>query len=82
MTVLVVAMHADSSGSVVGRGRGDCSCLTVVSYGRTKEDGHLLLLKRGLMLCINAAGRACVYECACVPAGSPAEGTEAPCERT
>lgn len=32
MTVLVGAMQADSRGSVVGRGRGDCSCLTVSSY--------------------------------------------------
>lgn len=32
MTVLVEAIQADSRGSVVGRGRGDCSCFTVVSY--------------------------------------------------
>lgn len=32
MTVLVGAMQADNRGSVVGRGRGDWSCFTVVSY--------------------------------------------------
>lgn len=31
MTVLVGAMQADSRGSVVGRGSGDCNCFTVVS---------------------------------------------------
>lgn len=31
MTVLVGAMQADSRGSVVGRGSGDCSCFTVSS---------------------------------------------------
>lgn len=42
MTVLVGAMQADRRGSVVGRGRGDCSCFTVVSY-RVREDGYLQL---------------------------------------
>lgn len=38
MTVLVGAMQADSRGSVVGRGSGDCSCLTVSSYREKQED--------------------------------------------
>lgn len=46
MTVLVGAMQADSRGSVVGRGRGDCSCLTVSSYRVRQEDVDLLLLKK------------------------------------
>lgn len=40
MTVLVGAMQADSRGSVVGRGRGDCSCLTVSSYRVKQEDDN------------------------------------------
>lgn len=40
MTVLVVAIHADSRGRVVGRGRGDCSCFTVVSYRVNIEGGE------------------------------------------
>lgn len=43
MTVLVGAMQADSRGSVVGRGRGDCSCLTVSSYRGRPDDADLLL---------------------------------------
>lgn len=42
MTVFVGAMHADSRGRVVGRGRGDCSCFTVVSYRVKTEDGFKL----------------------------------------
>ena len=44
MTVLVGAMQADSRGRVVGRGRGDCSCFTVVSY-TVREDSATLLLE-------------------------------------
>lgn len=46
MTVFVGAMQADSRGSVVGRGRGDCSCLTVVSYRVRQEYVDLLLRER------------------------------------
>lgn len=46
MTVLVGAMNADSRGSVVGRGRGDCSCFTVVSYRMRQEHLNLFLLNR------------------------------------
>lgn len=42
MTVLVGAMQADSIGRVVGSGRGDCSCFTVVSYSVVQEDVQLL----------------------------------------
>lgn len=46
MTVLVGAMQADSRGSVVGRGRGDCSCFTVVSCSESeKQEGLLLVMK-------------------------------------
>lgn len=38
MTVLVGAMLADSKGSVVGRGRGDCSCFTVISYRKRENN--------------------------------------------
>lgn len=82
MTVLVGAMQADSRGSVVGRGRGDCSCLTVVSYRERQEDVDLLLLKKDFF-CINPIEehniRVC--ECVCAPVGSPEEGIEAPCEQ-
>lgn len=58
MTVLVGAMQADSRGSVVGRGRGDCSCLTVSSYRVRREDADLLLLDRSFQtyithMCMN-----------------------------
>lgn len=43
MTVLVGAMQADSRGSVVGRGSGDCSCLTVSSCRVRQEHVQLLL---------------------------------------
>lgn len=83
MTVLVGAMQADSRGSVVGRGSGDCSCLTVVSYGVRQKCRFASGKER--LFCINPVEahniHMCVCECVCVPAGSPAEGTEAPCEQ-
>ena len=79
MTVLVGAMQAERRGSVVGRGRGDCSCFTVVSYRVRQERVDLILQTRNSfawMWCVCTD----IYQSACVPAGSPAEGTEAPCE--
>lgn len=50
MTVLVGAMQADSRGSVVGRGSGDCSCFTVSSCtritGRVKHSLDRTYFKR------------------------------------
>lgn len=82
MTVLVGAMQADSRGSVVGRGRGDCSCLTVSSYRVRQEDCRFAFAEER-SFCINPVEvhNICVYGCVCVPVGSPVEGTEAPCEQ-
>ena len=46
MTVLVAAMQADSRGRVVGRGSGDCSCFTVVSYSESERQEGLFLLRK------------------------------------
>lgn len=46
ITVFVDAMLADSSGSVVGNGSGDCSCFTVVSCLKEKIALKMITLRK------------------------------------